>query len=451
MQNIPYASTVGSIMYAVRCTRPDVVFAQNITSRLQQNPGDAHWTAVKNILKYLHNTKDMFLVYEGNTKQELRVSCYTDAGYLTDVDDIKSQTRYVFVLNGGCMDSLIHFGLGVVPTIEEPINMYRDNTGSIAIAKDHGVTKGARHFRAKVHYLRKTIEMGDVKIEKVDTDDNLADPFTKALAFPKQSKFTEKIRMMPARSLISWFRWISFDYRVPLGFGSIAGGLDHVNLVTRLPLEHGISRILGLGDHPNPSVGTNPEKINDGPNNVDAIQASFKGAHLTKEYPFEKEDKTEDEGDMDVSWDITVKDVKRLRQFLTPTIHTLPNPEPVAKPYMPFGPVYDKEKIIREEEQNYDIPLHDGVMQPLAPQTVHIIPPDDYVAPATNLILDKQLNEFRKEFSNITGVAKKENFNTANDVCELSGIKKYDCETFIKKLLHQVSQSSTKPGRQKWK
>ncbi|GJT46115.1 hypothetical protein Tco_0954830 [Tanacetum coccineum] len=43
---------------------------------------------------------------------------------------------------------------------------------------------------------------------------------------------------------ISWFRWISFDYRVPLGFGRIAGGLDHVNPVIRLPIEHGISREL---------------------------------------------------------------------------------------------------------------------------------------------------------------------------------------------------------------
>ncbi|GKE70966.1 hypothetical protein Tco_1529038 [Tanacetum coccineum] len=62
MQNVPYASAVGFIMYAVRCTRPDVAFAQNITSRFQQNPGELHWTAVKNILKYLRNTKDMFLV-----------------------------------------------------------------------------------------------------------------------------------------------------------------------------------------------------------------------------------------------------------------------------------------------------------------------------------------------------------------------------------------------------
>ncbi|GKD05725.1 hypothetical protein Tco_1180699, partial [Tanacetum coccineum] len=90
MQSVPYASVVGSIMYAMRCTRPDVAFAQNITSRFQQNPGDLHWTTVKNILKYLRNTKDMFLVYRGDMKRELRVSCYTDAGYLTDADDLKS-------------------------------------------------------------------------------------------------------------------------------------------------------------------------------------------------------------------------------------------------------------------------------------------------------------------------------------------------------------------------
>ncbi|GKF04268.1 hypothetical protein Tco_0034936 [Tanacetum coccineum] len=198
MQNIPYASAIGSIMYAVRCTRLDVAFAQNITSRFQQNPGDEHWTTVKNIMKYLHNTKDMFLVYGGDMKQELRVSCYTDVGYLTDADDMKSQTGYVFVLNGDVVDwkstkqsifatsstdveyiaafdaskeavwiRKFIFGLGVVPTIEEPINMYCDNTRAIAIVKDHGVTKGARHFRAKVHYLRETIEMGDVRIKKL--------------------------------------------------------------------------------------------------------------------------------------------------------------------------------------------------------------------------------------------------------------------------------------------
>ncbi|GJV80385.1 retrotransposon protein, putative, ty1-copia subclass [Tanacetum coccineum] len=95
MQNVPYASAVGSIMYVVRCTRPDVAFAQNITSRFQQNPGELHWTAVKNILKYLRNTKDMFLVYGGNPEAKLRVDCYCNAGFETDIDDMKSLSGYV--------------------------------------------------------------------------------------------------------------------------------------------------------------------------------------------------------------------------------------------------------------------------------------------------------------------------------------------------------------------
>ncbi|GKA97411.1 retrotransposon protein, putative, ty1-copia subclass [Tanacetum coccineum] len=95
MKNVPYASVVGSIMYVVRCTRPDVAFAQNMTSRFQQNPGELHWTAVKNILKYLRNTKDMLLVYGGNPNTELRVECYCNAGFETDIDDMKSLIGYV--------------------------------------------------------------------------------------------------------------------------------------------------------------------------------------------------------------------------------------------------------------------------------------------------------------------------------------------------------------------
>nr|GEW51080.1 hypothetical protein [Tanacetum cinerariifolium] len=95
MQNVSYASAVGSIMYVVRCTRPDVAFTQNITSRFQQNPDESHWTAVNNILKYLRNNKDLFLVYGRNPKAELRVDFYCNVGFKTDIDDMKSLTRYV--------------------------------------------------------------------------------------------------------------------------------------------------------------------------------------------------------------------------------------------------------------------------------------------------------------------------------------------------------------------
>nr|GEY92729.1 hypothetical protein [Tanacetum cinerariifolium] len=80
--------------------------------------------------------------------------------------------------------------------------MYCDNTEAIAIANESGITKGVRHFRAKVHYLREVIELCDIKLEKVHTDDNLADSFTKALAFPKHSKHTKNIGMLPASSLM---------------------------------------------------------------------------------------------------------------------------------------------------------------------------------------------------------------------------------------------------------
>ncbi|GJR06115.1 hypothetical protein Tco_0529099 [Tanacetum coccineum] len=75
---------------------------------------------------------------------------------------------------------------------------------------------------------------------------------------PKEITLNLLLYLIVQKRLLLWFRWISFDYHVTLGFGSIAGGLDHGNLVIRLSLERGISRVLGLGDHPNPSVGINP-------------------------------------------------------------------------------------------------------------------------------------------------------------------------------------------------
>src|SRR5215216_2305853 len=97
MKVIPYASAIGSIMYATLCTRPDVCLAISLAGRYQSNPGVNHWTTVKNILKYVKRTKDMFLVYGGD--KELVVNCYVDASFDTDLDDSKSQTGSVFFLN----------------------------------------------------------------------------------------------------------------------------------------------------------------------------------------------------------------------------------------------------------------------------------------------------------------------------------------------------------------
>nr|GEV71957.1 retrotransposon protein, putative, Ty1-copia subclass [Tanacetum cinerariifolium] len=137
MQNIPYTLVVGSIMYDVRCTRPDVAFTQNMTSRFQQIPGKEHGTAVKNILKYLRNTKDMFLtgyvfvliggaVDWKSTKQSIFATSSTYAEYIVAFDALKETVGIRKFISG----------LGIVPTLKEPISIYCDNTGAIAIAKD---------------------------------------------------------------------------------------------------------------------------------------------------------------------------------------------------------------------------------------------------------------------------------------------------------------------------
>jgi hypothetical protein len=100
MLDIPYASAIGSIIYAMLSTRPDVSLALSLTTRYQSNLGISHWNVVKDILKYLRNTKDMVLVYCGN-EEELSIKGYVDASFDTDPDKSMSQTGYVFILNGG--------------------------------------------------------------------------------------------------------------------------------------------------------------------------------------------------------------------------------------------------------------------------------------------------------------------------------------------------------------
>ncbi len=77
MSRIPYASAIGSIVYAMVCTRPDVSNTLSMTSKYQSDPGEQHWIAIKNIFKYLRRTKDMFLVY--GSEEVFVVKGYTDA------------------------------------------------------------------------------------------------------------------------------------------------------------------------------------------------------------------------------------------------------------------------------------------------------------------------------------------------------------------------------------
>ena len=78
MSRIPYASTMGSIMYAMTCTRSDVAYSLEVVSRYQLDPDEKHWKIAKAILKYLRNTKDQWLIYEDS---DLILVGYTDFNF----------------------------------------------------------------------------------------------------------------------------------------------------------------------------------------------------------------------------------------------------------------------------------------------------------------------------------------------------------------------------------
>jgi hypothetical protein len=91
MRVVPYALAIGSIMYAMLCTCPDVSFALSATSWYQSNYGEAHWIIVKYVLNYLRKTKEVFLVFGG--EEEIVVMGYTDATLQIDADDSEGPNR----------------------------------------------------------------------------------------------------------------------------------------------------------------------------------------------------------------------------------------------------------------------------------------------------------------------------------------------------------------------
>ncbi|GJX23727.1 retrovirus-related pol polyprotein from transposon TNT 1-94 [Tanacetum coccineum] len=98
MSRVPYASAVGSLMFAMICTRPDITHAVGVVSRYMAEPGRGHWEAVKRILRYVKGTSDVALCFKDS---DLIVTGYVDSDYAGDLDGSKSITEYVFTLSGG--------------------------------------------------------------------------------------------------------------------------------------------------------------------------------------------------------------------------------------------------------------------------------------------------------------------------------------------------------------
>jgi len=92
----PYLSAIGALMYLANQTRPDIAFSVNLLARHSSKPTIRHWNGIKRIFRYLQGTIDTGLFFPNNCTRDL--IGYTDAGYLSDPVDSKSQTGYVFLI-----------------------------------------------------------------------------------------------------------------------------------------------------------------------------------------------------------------------------------------------------------------------------------------------------------------------------------------------------------------
>jgi hypothetical protein len=100
IKKVPYASAVGSLMYAMVCTRPDIAHVVGVVSRFLSNPDKEHWAAVKWILRYLRGTSRVCLCFD-NGKQVL--DGFIDADMPGDIDSKKSTSGYLITYSRGAM------------------------------------------------------------------------------------------------------------------------------------------------------------------------------------------------------------------------------------------------------------------------------------------------------------------------------------------------------------
>ena len=99
MQKIPYASVVGSLMYAQVCTRLDIAFIVGVLGRYQSDPGMDRWRAAKRVMRYLKKTRDYMLTYRKS--DSLEIIGYSDSDFSGCQDTSRSTSGYVNTLARG--------------------------------------------------------------------------------------------------------------------------------------------------------------------------------------------------------------------------------------------------------------------------------------------------------------------------------------------------------------
>ncbi|KAH9781414.1 hypothetical protein KPL71_008457 [Citrus sinensis] len=206
MSRVPYASAVGSLMFAMICTRPDIAQAVGAVSRYMANPGGEHWITVKKIMRYIRGTSDVALCYGGS---EFTVRGYVDSDFAGDLDKRKSTTGYVFTLAGAavsCVSTLqtvvalstteaeymaatqackeaiwIQRLLEELGHKQQKIPIFCDSQSTLHIARNPAFHSRTKHIGVQYHFVREVVEKGSVDLQKIHTKENLADVLTKPI------------------------------------------------------------------------------------------------------------------------------------------------------------------------------------------------------------------------------------------------------------------------------
>jgi hypothetical protein len=205
----PYREVVGSLMYLMISTRPDISYAVGQLSKFLNCSGQQHHSAALHLLRYVKGSKDLCITYHANSP--LPVYGYSDADWAACIDSRRSTTAYIFFAAGGP----ISWKSKVQPTValssteaeymsltaaaqeamslrslqsefsipsDEPVLIYEDNQGAIAMSCNPVLHKTAKHISIKMHFIREKVLSGDVRLEYVHTEAMLADALTKALS-----------------------------------------------------------------------------------------------------------------------------------------------------------------------------------------------------------------------------------------------------------------------------
>eukprot|EP00253_Pinus_taeda_P034792 PITA_34792 len=172
MSHVPYASAVGSMMYAMFCTRLDIAHAVEVLSRFMSKPGKEHWTTVKQVFRYLRGTSDY--VCWMSKKQSVVALSSTEAKYMAATHASKEAVW----LQRLCSS------MGLV---QEAIRIDCDSQSVIFLAKNPAYHSKTKHVDVQYHFVRDMIEDQKVLLVKVDTLKNSADALTKSVSSEKVS------------------------------------------------------------------------------------------------------------------------------------------------------------------------------------------------------------------------------------------------------------------------